>query len=569
MVYVETPREAPERIAPEVQKTLVANVEKARELGAEVVRLKAKDPVAALVDFARSHGVATILAGRSRRPWWRRLLRRSPVDRLFDEAVDFDLYVVAQEDDGDTPVSLRARILLAQAPLVAALGFAAWVVSRVASGRIERLTLATAALAIVLGVVASLRFTKRTLRPISVLRQAAERIGQSDFAARAQVAGSDELAGLARDFNAMAERLAELQRSSVGELLQARQAMQAAIDSLPDPVLIFDLDGRVRETNAAAEATLALRAGESYEQGVERADPEVRAAVERIRSHVLSGKGSYAPRGFAEALRLPSADGERFWLPRAVPLRGPDAAVIGATLVLQDVTRVRRIEELRDDLVATVAHELKSPLTSLRMAVHLCVEEAAGPLTATQADLLHTARQDCERIQSIIDDILDLARIQSGRMELRSEPLVAEELVAAVVEAHRPAALERGDRALGRRAAGRTGAHRRPRAARAGARQLRHERDPPHARRGPDHGPLRGRALGAPLRGGGHGRGHPARVPLARLRPLLPRARPHHEGLGPRPHDRARDRARARRRDRRRERARPRQPLLAHAAGRG
>jgi signal transduction histidine kinase len=77
------------------------------------------------------------------------------------------------------------------------------------------------------------------------------------------------------------------------------------------------------------------------------------------------------------------------------------------------------------------------------MAVHLCVEEAAGPLTETQADLLHTARQDCERIQSIIDDILDLARIQSGRVELRREPLQGEELMAAVVETHRPAAAER------------------------------------------------------------------------------------------------------------------------------
>jgi len=71
------------------------------------------------------------------------------------------------------------------------------------------------------------------------------------------------------------------------------------------------------------------------------------------------------------------------------------------------------------------------------------VEEAAGPLTATQSDLLHTARQDCERIQTIIDDILDLARIQSGRMELRPEPLTAEALVTAVVETHRPAALQR------------------------------------------------------------------------------------------------------------------------------
>jgi two-component system sensor histidine kinase KdpD len=100
VVYVETPGEAPGRIRPEVQRNLVANVEKARELGAEVVRLKAEDPVAALVDFARSHGVATILAGRSRRPWWKKLLRRSPVERLFDEAVDFDFYAVAEDDEG-------------------------------------------------------------------------------------------------------------------------------------------------------------------------------------------------------------------------------------------------------------------------------------------------------------------------------------------------------------------------------------------------------------------------------------------------------------------------------------
>ena len=98
VVYVETPEEAPRRIRPEIERALVENVERARELGAEVVRLKARDAAVALVDFARSHGVATILAGRSRRPWWKRLLRRSPVERLFDEAADFNLYLVAEED---------------------------------------------------------------------------------------------------------------------------------------------------------------------------------------------------------------------------------------------------------------------------------------------------------------------------------------------------------------------------------------------------------------------------------------------------------------------------------------
>jgi two-component system sensor histidine kinase KdpD len=101
VVYVETPGEAPDRIRPEVQRSLVENVRKARELGAEVVRLKARDPVAALVDFARSHGIATILAGRSRRPWWTRILRRSPAERLMAEAAEFDLYVVAEEDQAE------------------------------------------------------------------------------------------------------------------------------------------------------------------------------------------------------------------------------------------------------------------------------------------------------------------------------------------------------------------------------------------------------------------------------------------------------------------------------------
>ena len=103
VVYVETPDEAPGRIRPEVQRALVANIERARELGAEVVRLRARDPVAALVDFARSHGVATLLAGRTRRPWWKQLLRRSPVERLFHEASDLDCYVVAAEDEPSRP----------------------------------------------------------------------------------------------------------------------------------------------------------------------------------------------------------------------------------------------------------------------------------------------------------------------------------------------------------------------------------------------------------------------------------------------------------------------------------
>src|SRR5262249_9596668 len=98
VVYVETPRETPTLIDAEAQRHLLANIEKARELGAEVVRLKAKDPVAAILDFARSHGVGQIIIGRSKQPWWRQIIGQSVPIRLVKEAKEFDLYIMGLED---------------------------------------------------------------------------------------------------------------------------------------------------------------------------------------------------------------------------------------------------------------------------------------------------------------------------------------------------------------------------------------------------------------------------------------------------------------------------------------
>jgi two-component system sensor histidine kinase KdpD len=99
VVFVETPDEAPEQIDAELQRLLFANIEKAKELGAETVRIKGKDPVEAILDFARSHNVGHILVGRSQQPWWKQLFGRSVPLRLVREAAQFDLHIIALEDD--------------------------------------------------------------------------------------------------------------------------------------------------------------------------------------------------------------------------------------------------------------------------------------------------------------------------------------------------------------------------------------------------------------------------------------------------------------------------------------
>ncbi len=105
VVYVETPREAPHLIDAEAQRHLLANAESARELGAEVVHIKADDPVPALLDFARSHGVGQIIVGRSRAPWWRQLLGRTIAMRLVKEADGLDVLIASIDEEAPRPTA--------------------------------------------------------------------------------------------------------------------------------------------------------------------------------------------------------------------------------------------------------------------------------------------------------------------------------------------------------------------------------------------------------------------------------------------------------------------------------
>lgn len=289
----------------------------------------------------------------------------------------------------------------------------------------------------ILALAASTWWMARLLRPMSVLSSAARRIGEGDLAARAVVHGKDEVALLAKDFNQMAERVEKYRKSSLGELLQAQQNLQAAIDSIPDPVLVVAVDEQLLQVNRAAEEILGVHLEAGGANWTSAVKPELRGVLERVRGHVLSGKGPFVPKGPEEAVRIDAAGGPKHLLARAEPVYGEDGAIAGTTIVLQDVTRILRFDELRSSLVATVAHEFRTPLTSIRMAVHLCAEGLVGPLTEKQADLLFTAREDCERLQTIVDELLDASRIQSGELVLHRSTVPAEVLIDEAVDALR------------------------------------------------------------------------------------------------------------------------------------
>ena len=305
--------------------------------------------------------------------------------------------------------------------------------------RIGATLTATAIIALLLAIVISGAWIRRILAPVRVLERAVQRLSEGDFDARIRVEGSDEIALLSTSFNDMAARLAQYRQSSLGELLDANNRLESVMDSLADAVVVYDLDGAPVTNNEVATRVLGTDrlALEALPESLHDA---VRDAIDRVRQ---SGE-AHEPASLDAAVEVPGRPSPRWLLVSATPVRTRSEALSGVTVAMRDVTRSRRIEGFKGDLVAAAAHELRTPLTSLHMAVHLCLEQAAGPLTDRQQDLLATARQDCERLQGVVEELLEMARLESGLARLSRSTVNVGELVRDALSRQEASARQRG-----------------------------------------------------------------------------------------------------------------------------
>jgi two-component system, NtrC family, sensor histidine kinase KinB len=229
------------------------------------------------------------------------------------------------------------------------------------SRRLETSITFAALLAALAGIIASMALTTRIIRPLSVLTQTARRIKEGDLEVRARVEGSDEIALLAREFNTMTDSLDRYRKSSLGELLQAQHASQAAIDSLPEPVVSTDLEGKILNANRAALTLLGPAFSGSLNDAVKTLEAALAAAIEKAWKYVLAGKGAYLPLDLDEAVKIGGPEGERYLLAQASPVYDETGSLGSISIVLRDVTLLSKLDDMSKNLVATFAHEFRTP----------------------------------------------------------------------------------------------------------------------------------------------------------------------------------------------------------------
>jgi PAS domain S-box-containing protein len=273
------------------------------------------------------------------------------------------------------------------------------------------ITLGLAFALIVIGVAVEFGLANAIVAPVRQLTAATSRVAAGDLDASVPVQSDDELGQLAQGFNRMAERIRELRRSDLGRLLLAQHTTEAAIDSLYDPVIVSDREGRVTRINAAAEQLLGPR-GTVVGRPISEVAGDQRI-VEAVADVLGSGRTSASE---SDAAVLPwSVEGSRrAFRIRSTPMFDADDRLAGAVTLLEDITHLSQVSRMKSEFIAAASHELRTPLTSAQMAIHLLLEGAGGQLTDRQREILTVSRDDISRLEHLMRELLDLSKIESG-----------------------------------------------------------------------------------------------------------------------------------------------------------
>jgi NtrC-family two-component system sensor histidine kinase KinB len=291
----------------------------------------------------------------------------------------------------------------------------------------ERVMLINIAGGVVLSLFLAWRLAASFLRPIQVFTASAVALGDGDLEREVPETGRDELGQLARAFNTMAGKLRSYRDATLARVLRAQRTMEATLTSAPDPVFVVGRDGQHEVRNPAADLLAQL--------------PEFAGgfppAISEPLARVLATGEHYAPTDYGRAVVLRVGAEDRHYLPRVLAIGDKLTEFKGAAVILQDVTKFRLLDDAKTNLVGTVSHELKTPLTSLRMALYLLLEQNLTALSPQQRELLEDARSDADRLLRILETLLDLTRLESGTAPLeRADVGVAAMLHRVAGEAH-------------------------------------------------------------------------------------------------------------------------------------
>lgn len=266
------------------------------------------------------------------------------------------------------------------------------------------------------------RLSRRLLRPIEDFVETVDEVSAGHLKVGPRLWASPEFRRLADAFDRMLERLREQRQRQDFNLVKVRRRMESLMEYLPSPIFFLDADLNPVLSNRAAVKTF----------GAVLPREAMPAQILEVLEQVLSTGEAYVPEQIAQGVSWWHEGRELVLLPRVFRV-SPDDPSEGLVVVLMDISRLRLSSELQHDLLRVVRHELKTPLTSARLSLHMLQHDDFGALSETQRELVQTARVEVERQLRTIEGLLELGGAPVGEVSVSPREIEVEEVLERAV----------------------------------------------------------------------------------------------------------------------------------------
>lgn len=277
-------------------------------------------------------------------------------------------------------------------------------------------------LAIIGGFIASRFSTNKFLAPISVLTQTMKLVKIGDLDQRASIGTKDEIGELAQEFNNMTVRLKQYEESTLGMILEEKAKFLSIMNNISEPLIVLDNDYRVVLLNPSFEKTFNVRETELIK----------RHFLEGIRNGEIFDFISNACKTDNDVQQkiftIMTDNGDNYFNAIVTPIK-ENEGFSGLIIIFQNVTQLKELERIRTDFIATISHEFKTPLTSIIMSTDVLHEEGMGKLNDDQRQFIEAIREDSDRLNNLVEDLLELTRIESGRAIYKFQKHSIEDIV--------------------------------------------------------------------------------------------------------------------------------------------
>ncbi|SHO53043.1 sensor histidine kinase [Desulfopila aestuarii] len=280
-------------------------------------------------------------------------------------------------------------------------------------------TVIVASLASIIAFFFSLFFAERLVLPLRRFVEAAKKISAGEFSVQLSVETRDELGELAGEFNQMTAQLRRYHLMNVDRIVAEKNKADAILASIEDGLVVFDTNRKVTGINPAGRRILNVGPADPESMYCEQLLP-VCNVCEIVTQTIQEGSQPEISDD-RRIIALPCGNETRHFLFSATAIGRRDHNLTGVVLLLKDITQLRELERLKSEFVMAASHELRTPLTSISMSIDLLLEHALRFLPEKEKELLQAAHDEVHRLKIMVHDLLDLSKIETGRIDLEFE----------------------------------------------------------------------------------------------------------------------------------------------------